>query len=79
MLASHPSCAPRVQVKGLTCRTMYVLQPSFFPLEKSIESGGIGLAQEPKVEYVVLTRATHHIICLVDYSSEDMEDVLFDL
>ena len=69
--------------KGATFRTMIIGQPQFFPLERNVTDGGIGLAQEPNVEYVSLTRATHRLVFLVesDNSNEEtnMETLFMEL
>ena len=69
--------------KGLTFRTMIIGQPQFFPLERNVIDGGIGLSQEPNVEYVSLTRATHRLVFLVesDNSAEEtnMETLFMEI
>lgn len=52
--------------KGSTYRTSIIGQPQLFPLERNVIEGGIGLAQEAKVEYVALTRATYRLVFLVE-------------
>ena len=69
--------------KGQTFRTTVICQPQLFPLERNVTEGGIGLVQEPKVEYVALTRATHRIVFMVeaDNSHQDTsyETLYFEL
>ena len=60
-------------------RLSYV--PTMLPLDRALTEGGIALAQEPFVEYVMLTRATEALLYLKDVETGpdgDMGDVLFD-
>ena len=66
--------------KGETFNTVYIIQPSMMPLDRAVTEGGIALAQEPFVEYVMLTRATETLLYLKDVDTGpdgDMGEVLF--
>ena len=60
--------------KGQTYRTTIIAQGQFFPLERNMTDGGIGLVQEPKVQYVSLTRATQRLVFLVEGSTNSGTD-----
>ena len=53
------------------------------PHERNVAEGGLALSQEPRVEYVSLTRSTYELLFLkeVNNESEDdqMETVYFEL
>jgi hypothetical protein len=69
-------------VKGREAYTTYILQPNNFPLERALSDGPVALSQEPRVHYVALTRATHHMYLLKHSSGNDdndLETVLFAL
>ena len=57
LLTAHAS-------KGQTFARTYIGQPQHFPLERAINAGGISLSQEPRVEYVALSRATRSLCFL---------------
>ena len=71
LLTAHAS-------KGQTFTGVYIGQPQFFPLERAVNEGGVSLSQEPRVEYVALTRATHSLIYLrpVEGADENAMEVL---
>ena len=60
---------------------MYIGQSVHFPLERAVSEGGVALSQEPCVEYVALTRATHELFFLQDVNLEasSMEAIYFEL
>jgi superfamily I DNA/RNA helicase len=69
-------------VKGMQARSVYILQPQMFPLERALNDGPVALSQEPRVAYVANTRATHNLYVLAEASGQeddDLETVLFEL
>ena len=67
--------------KGETFYAVYIIQPSLFPLDRVVGQGGIGLEQEPRVEYVALTRSCHTLLYLRNCSlgaDSDMETVYYE-
>jgi hypothetical protein len=76
LLTAHAS-------KGQTFSRTYIGQPQFFPLEVAVNEGGISLSQEPRVEFVSITRSNRSMcfLCPVDLSDESMsmEVIYFEL
>jgi hypothetical protein len=70
LLTAHAS-------KGQTFARTYIGQSQYFPLERAINEGGISLSQEPRVEYVALTRSTRSLCYLriVDAGDENGMEV----
>ena len=76
------SAAHTVAASSPQARTVYILQPSFFPLERALNDGPVALSQEPRVFYVASTRATHNLYLMADANGgedDDLETILFEL
>ena len=68
--------------KGMTFDVTIFMQYSLFPLERAVQAGGVNLSQEPRIEYVGLTRTRRAIVFLLEFDQgeeNNMEQVYFEL